>query len=102
MQTSIKYFHTSQKFPYAPFQKTPNPSNPKVTNILTCSLIDVIFLFNTPFFFFRNMKVPVAYGGSQTRGRIQAVAAGLHHSHRNTGSKLHLRTIPQLATTPSP
>ena len=29
--------------------------------------------------FFR--AAPMAYGGSQTRGRIGAVAAGLHHSH---------------------
>ena len=29
---------------------------------------------------------PVAYGGSQARGRIGARAAGLHYSHSNTGS----------------
>ena len=29
---------------------------------------------------------PAAYGGSQARDRIGAVAAGLHHSHSNTGS----------------
>ena len=33
---------------------------------------------------------PVAYGGSQARGPVGATAAGLHHSHSNTGSKLHL------------
>ena len=27
-----------------------------------------------------------AYGSSQARGRIRATAAGLHHSHSNTGS----------------
>ena len=31
---------------------------------------------------------PAAYGGSQARGRIGAVAAGPHHSHSNTGSEL--------------
>ena len=30
---------------------------------------------------------PVAYGGSQPRGGIGALAAGLHHSHSNAGSK---------------
>ena len=30
---------------------------------------------------------PAAYGGSQARGRIRAVAAGLHHSHSNTRSE---------------
>ena len=29
---------------------------------------------------------PTAYGGSQARGRIKATAAGLHHSHSNSGS----------------
>ena len=38
----------------------------------------------------------VAYGGSQARGRIGATAAGLHHSHGNAGSELHLRPVPQL------
>ena len=32
----------------------------------------------------------VACGGSQARGPIGAVAARLHHSHKNGGSKLHL------------
>ena len=43
-----------------------------------------------------------AYGGSQARGLIGAVAAGLHHSHSNTRSKLHLRPTPQLTATPDP
>ena len=30
-----------------------------------------------------------AYGGSQARGLIGTVAAGLHHSHSNTGSEPH-------------
>ena len=33
---------------------------------------------------------PAAYGGSQARGQIGAVAVGLHHSHHNTRSKLCL------------
>ena len=32
---------------------------------------------------------PVAYGSSQARGQIGAAAASLHHSHSETGSKLH-------------
>ena len=39
---------------------------------------------------------PTAYGSSQARGRIRAVAAGLHHSHSNTESKPGLRAPPQL------
>ena len=30
---------------------------------------------------------PTAYGGSQARGPIRAVAAGLHHSHSNARSE---------------
>ena len=33
---------------------------------------------------------PVAYGGSQARGRIGVVAAGLRHSHSNARSEPHL------------
>ena len=42
----------------------------------------VWFLVFLPF-----RAVPVAYGGSQARGRIRAVATGLHHSH--AGSLTH-------------
>ena len=45
---------------------------------------------------------PVAHGDSQARGLIQAVAASLHHSHRNLGSELHLRPTPQLRAMPNP
>ena len=47
--------------------------------------------FNFPFLFFLFLLLrttPKAYGGSQARGPIGAVAASLHHSH--TGSKPHL------------
>ena len=44
----------------------------------------------------------VAYGSSQIRGRIGTTATGLHHSHRNIGSKLHLWPTPQLRAMPDP
>ena len=50
-----------------------------------------------PFFFFLRAP-PVAYGSSQVMGQIKASAVGLCHSHSNTGSKLHLWPMPQLAT----
>ena len=37
--------------------------------------------------------LPKAYGGSQARGIIRAVATSLHHSHR--GSKPHLQPTPR-------
>ena len=45
---------------------------------------------------------PATYGSSQARGRIGATAAGLHHSHSNTGSEPCLQPIPQLMATPAP
>ena len=45
-------------------------------------------------FYFR--AAPEAYGGSQARGQIRAVAAGLYHGHSNTASKQRLRSTPQL------
>ena len=40
--------------------------------------------------------VPVAYGGSQARDRMRAVAAGLRHSHSNLRSDPRLQPTPQL------
>ena len=42
---------------------------------------------------------PAAYGGSQARGLIGAVAASLRQSHSNTGSALCLQP-PQFTATP--
>ena len=46
--------------------------------------------------------LPSAHGGSQARGRIGAVAASLHQSHSNPGSKPCLQPTPQLTATPDP
>ena len=43
---------------------------------------------------------PTAYEGSQARGLIGAVAAGLHQSHSNAGSEPHLQPPSQLMATP--
>ena len=51
-------------------------------------------------FFAISWAARAAYGGSQARGRIGAVATGLHHSHSNTGSKLRLQPTPQLTAMP--
>ena len=42
--------------------------------------------------------VPVAYGGSQARGPIRAVATGLHHS--SSESEPRLQPTPQLTAMP--
>ena len=43
---------------------------------------------------------PAAYGGSQARGWIGAVATGLRQSHSNAGSEPRLQPTPQLMATP--
>ena len=49
--------------------------------------------------FFSFRAAPAAYGGSQARGQVGATASGLHHSHSNGRSELHLRPTPQLIAT---
>ena len=60
------------------------------------------FLFFSFFFFFLVSclfrAAPAAYRGSEARGPIGAVAAGLHHSHSHSGSEPHLQPTPQLTT----
>ena len=43
---------------------------------------------------------PAAYGGSQARGPIGAVATSLRQSHSNAGSEPCLQPTPQLTATP--
>ena len=43
-----------------------------------------------------------AYGGSQARGPVGAVATSLHQSHSNAGSEPCLQPSPQLTATPDP
>ena len=53
-------------------------------------------------FFVFSRAAPAAYGDSQARGPVGAVAAGLHHSHSNVGSQPRLQPTPQLTATPDP
>ena len=64
---------------------------------MVSSIISFFFFF---FLLFR--AIPVAYGGSQARGLIGAVAAGLHYGHSNGGSEPHLPPIPQLMAMTDP
>ena len=59
-------------------------------------------IFNFFFFVFLLFlwAAPVAYGGSQARGPIGAVAIGLRQSHSNAGSEPHLQPTPQLTAMP--
>ena len=63
-----------------------------------------IFLFYFIFFclFAISRAAPEAYGGSQARGLMGVVAAGLHQSHSNAGSEPSLLPTPQLVATLDP
>ena len=71
---------------------------------LLISQMHTLFLFSFSFFclFAFSSAAPVAYGGSQARGLIRVVAAGLHQSHSNMGSEPCLQSTPQLTATPDP
>ena len=68
------------------------------------SLFFVCFLFALFCLFATSWAASVAYGGSQARGQIGAVATatGLRQSHSNAGPKPHLRPTPQLRATLDP
>ena len=74
---------------------------------LKCSSVCLFYFIFFLFFGFVVVVVvviswaaPAAYGGSQARGQIGAVATGLHQSHSNTGSEPRLQPTPQLTATP--
>ena len=71
--------------------------SPKENPARTQGLDQLLFMPShscPPIFFSFLGATPAAYGGSQARGRIRATAAGLHHSHSNTGSEPHLQPTP--------
>ena len=74
---------------------------PNLTTNLSKSLKNRIIVFYF-ILFCRFRATYTAYGGSQARGQIRAVAAGLHHSHNNAGSEPHPRPTPQLMATRDP
>ena len=68
------------------------------------TFIFILFIYLFIYFVFLLFlwATPVAYGGSQARGPIGAVATGLRQSHSNAGSELRLQPTPQLTATPDP
>ena len=68
--------------------------------ILTKGFFCFFFFVFFCLFFFR--ATPAACGGSPARGWIRTVAAILHHSPSNSGSKPRLWSTPQLTATPDP
>ena len=64
----------------------------------------MVFLFVCLFvcLFAFSRATSAAHGGSQAKGLIGAIAAGLPHSHSNAGSEPRLRPTAQLTATPDP
>ena len=83
--------------------RSPQPQAPidLLSVSVDLSLLD-FFFFGLFWSFCLFRAASSAYGGSQTRGRIRTVAAGLHHSHSNEGSEPRLRPTPQLTATLDP
>ena len=77
---------------------------PGHTFLIIISVFFFFFVFVFVFFVFfcYHRATPMTYGGSQARGLICAVAAGLCHSHSNTRSEPCLQPTPQLMATPDP
>ena len=72
---------------------------PSLSPIFHSAVLSFFFFFLLLLFFFFCLlsffkAAPTAYGGSQARGRIGAVAAGLCHNHSNTRSKPCLQPKP--------
>ena len=57
-----------------------------VSNTLSVAFTHIICFILFTLFYCLFRASTMAYGGSQARGQIGAVAAGLHHSHSNAGS----------------
>ena len=69
--------------------------------ILSLFIYLFIYLFICVFLPFL-WPLPAAYGGSEARGLIGAVAAGLHQSHSTAGSEPRIRPTAQLMAMPDP
>ena len=68
--------------------------------VVVVVLFFYLFLFYFIFVFCLLGASLAAYGGSQPRGLIGAVVAGLHQNHNNARSELHMQPTPQLMATP--
>ena len=93
---SFWYFVTTTQTKTTVFLKSLNKLFPSLQLIL-----EYIFCFCFLFFCFSRGAL-MAYGGSQSRGQIRAVAASLCHSHSNTGLEPLLQLTSQLMATLDP
>ena len=92
-------FPSTKKF-HMPF--TYFPKYWHLHNVFFLSFFPSLLFSSLLFSSYLFRATPVAYGGSQPRGLIGAVAAGLSHSHSNAWSEPHLQPAPQLTATLDP
>ena len=59
---------------------------------ITSGLVNILVSYNFLRVWVFSRAASVAYGGSQARGQIRAVATGLSHSHSSVGSEPRLAT----------
>jgi len=78
------------------------PSSPVQPSVHSLSFFFFSFILFVCLFFGLLRAALAAYGGSQARGLIRAVAAGLCQSHYNVGSELRLRPTLQLTAALDP
>ena len=79
--------------------------SPSLSLCLSLSIYISIYLsshFSFFFSFFVFLPFLTAYGVSQARGLISAIATSLCQSHSKVGSEPHLQPTPQLMATPDP
>ena len=74
----------------------------QLPNFLFSVFFSFFFFVLFCFLSFSFRASPAAYGGSQARGPIGAIAARLHHSLGNARSEPHLRPTPQLMSALDP
>ena len=74
--------------------------NKTENNLQDTKLLLLLLLLFCLFAFSR--ATPLAYGSSQARGQMGAVATSLRQNHSNTGSDPHLCPAPQLTAMPDP
>ena len=86
--------------PIPQLMATPDPPTTEPQRELQLLFFFLSFVFCLVVVVAISWATPAAYGGSQARGPVGAVATGLRQSHSNVGSELCLRPTPQLTATP--
>ena len=84
--------------------RNPSRCSDNVRSLTCCATRELYLLtyLGVFFFFWPFRAAGAAHGSSQAKGWSRAAAAGLHHSHGNAGSELHLQPRLQLAATLDP